>query len=150
MKNRIPPPIYLIVTGVLMWLLSKSQYDPSISIPFATALSRVGYMTGAAIAILAAWQFRRAGTTIDPLRPGKASNLVSGGVFQFSRNPMYLGMVLILIGLEIKLGSAFGLVPLVLFVVLITYLQIKPEEKALKELFGEPYEAYCRRVRRWV
>lgn len=133
-----------------MWLVSLSQYDLAISIPFAAGLSRMFIITGATIAIVAAWQFKRAQTTIDPLKPEKASSLVSNGIFQFSRNPMYLGMVFILIGVELRLGSIFALTILFLFILVITYLQIKPEENALTELFGETYTDYCQKVRRWI
>lgn len=150
MKPKIPPPIYMIIAGVTMWLLSKTGLDIRFSLPFARAISS-GLMTaGAAVAILAAWQFRRARTTIDPLTPSKASSLVTSGVFQFSRNPMYLGMALILLGVALRLGSVLALFVLVGFIALITWVQIKPEEKVLVELFGDSFTDYSANVRRWL
>ena len=82
--------------------------------------------------------------------PSKASQLVTAGVFRVSRNPMYLGMTLLLIGLALWLGSASPWLIPPLFVIIITVAQIIPEEHALGQVFGEPYAAYRRRVRRWV
>ncbi len=150
MNNKIPPPIYMLAAGLLMWLGSSTQFDLSVSIPFASWLARLCVTSGAAIALIAAWQFRKAHTTIDPLKPQNASSLVSGGVFHLSRNPMYLGMALILLGVVIKLGSLISMVILVLFVGLITQFQIKPEERALTKIFGQLYTEYCSKVRRWI
>ena len=150
MKNRVPPPVYLVVSGALMWLVSRSNYDPPLSIPFTPVLSGVCIIAGALIAIVAVFQFRKAQTTVDPLHPDKASALVSAGIFHYSRNPMYLGMAMLLLGLAIKLGSAFALMVLPLFLIVITYLQIKPEEEALTSLFGASYSEYCQQVRRWI
>jgi protein-S-isoprenylcysteine O-methyltransferase Ste14 len=150
MKNTVPPPVYLVLAGALMWLVSRSQYDPSVSVPLAKELSIACFIAGALIAIVAVLQFRKAQTTIDPLHPGKASALVSKGIFRFSRNPMYLGMAFLLLNLALKLESAFALMVLPLFILVITYAQIKPEEVALTSLFGTTYTDYCQRVRRWI
>ena len=150
MNNKIPPPIFMLAAGLLMWLASRTQYDMAVSIPFASWLARVCVTSGALVALIAAWQFRKARTTVDPLKPQNASTLVSGGVFHFSRNPMYLGMALILLGIVIKLGSLLSAIVLLLFVGLITQLQIKPEERALVKIFGKTYTEYCSKVRRWI
>ncbi len=150
MNNKIPPPLVMLAAGVLMWFVSRSQYDVGVAIPFGSWLARVCVTLGAAVALIAAWQFRSARTTIDPLNPQNASSLVSGGIFHLSRNPMYLGMALILLGIVIKLGSLFSLLILMVFVGLITQFQIKPEERALTEIFGQSYTDYCNQVRRWL
>lgn len=150
MKNKVPPPVYLVLAGALMWLVSRSHYDLSVSLPFALELFILCILAGALIAIVAVLQFRKAHTTIDPLHPAKASALVSQGIFRFSRNPMYLGMAFLLLGLAIRLESAFALMVVPLFILVITYVQIKPEEVALTSLFGTTYTEYCRRVRRWM
>ncbi len=150
MKNKVPPPIYLILTGALMWVLAKSPYSLPFLIPYAAPLSGLIILLGAGVAVVAVFQFQQAQTTVDPLRPAKASTLVSTGIFRFSRNPMYLGMLLILVGFSIKLASVLALLALPLFVAVITLLQIKPEEAVLTEIFGEAYLNYCRQVRRWI
>jgi len=95
-------------------------------------------------------RFRRARTTINPMDPGAASQLVTGGIFRISRNPMYLGLALLLAGWGITLGSlTVWLIP-PLFVAYITRAQIIPEERALKARFTGEYREYCRHVARWI
>jgi len=105
---------------------------------------------GLLLNVIAAVQFRRWQTTVSPLSPQKTAAIVKGGVFAISRNPMYLGMLLILSGFAIFLGSAVNLVILIGFVAVITRQQIKPEEEILQEKFGDEYTAYTNAVRRWV
>jgi protein-S-isoprenylcysteine O-methyltransferase Ste14 len=105
---------------------------------------------GVAIAVAAYVRFRQAGTTVSPLDPSNASHLVTDGVFRVSRNPMYLGLVLLLIGWAVWLGSVSPLVVPPLFVVVISLVQIIPEEQALGQRFGEQYLSYRRSVARWI
>ena len=95
-------------------------------------------------------QFRRAGTTVNPLSPGNARRVVTTGVFAWTRNPMYLGMAAALVGLSTWLGTWPALLVAAAFCAYLTRFQIVPEERALHDLFGEPYARYCRRVRRWI
>ena len=113
----------------------------------AGAVPAVAGLVFAAAAML---RFRAARTTINPMDPGKASQLVTGGVYRLSRNPMYLGLTLLLIGWALWLGSASPWVVPPLFALVITVVQIVPEEQALGRLFGEPYAEYRRRVARWL
>ena len=94
--------------------------------------------------------FQRAGTTVSPREIEKASSLVTTGTYAISRNPMYLGLLLVLAAWTIALGQALNLVFPVLFAVLVTVFQIGPEERMLREKFGEAYIAYRKRVRRWI
>ena len=103
-----------------------------------------------AIAVAAFVRFRQIGTTVNPGDPSKASRLVADGVFRFSRNPMYLGLVLLLIGWAVWLASASPWLVPPLFVVVITLVQIIPEERALSRNFGEDYLTYRRSVARWI
>ena len=115
--------------------------------------NRLGWLAaaaGVAIAIAARMRFRKAGTTVNPLDPSKASRLVTDGVFRVSRNPMYLGLVLLLIGWAIWLGSASPWLIPPLFVIVLTVVQIIPEEQALSRRFGEQYLSYRRSVARWI
>lgn len=96
------------------------------------------------------WAFRRHRTTVNPLRPGKASAVVQDGIYRFTRNPMYVGMALLLTAWVTGLGAPLGLLALALFVAFITRFQIQPEERALQAKFGADYAAYCARVRRWL
>ena len=119
-------------------------------IPHAVIFSRVFLVCGFLSGFSGIVAFRRKGTTIDPKKPQKASHLVREGIYQWTRNPMYLGMLLILIGGAIRTGSPFGILPIFLFIFYMTRFQIIPEEKALKKRFGSVYEDYCRKVRRWI
>ena len=150
MRPRIPPPILTVLVALLMWALDRwmplAQWiDPP--------LNRLGGLVaafGAAIAVAAFARFRKVGTTVSPLEPSKASYLVTDGVFRVSRNPMYLGLLLLLIGWAIWLGSASPWLVPPLFVIVLTVVQIIPEERALLQRFGEQYVSYQRSVARWI
>jgi protein-S-isoprenylcysteine O-methyltransferase Ste14 len=150
MKNKIPPPILLLLMGTVMWFIAHSNFSYSVTVPYGLVLGLGLGAFGVLIALLAMRQFRAAQTTVNPLLPESASSLVTSGVFGYSRNPMYVGLLLVSAGWALWLGSLSNIAMMLLFALLITELQIKPEENALKKLFGEDYEAYCRRVRRWV
>ncbi|TMH31976.1 MAG: isoprenylcysteine carboxylmethyltransferase family protein [Betaproteobacteria bacterium] len=140
MRLRIPPPILMLVAAGFMWVLD--HWMP-LARWIAPPWNRV-------IDVAALVRFRKAGTTVNPLDPSKASYLVTEGVFRVSRNPMYLGLVLLLIGWAIWLGSVSSLVVPPLFVIVITVVQIIPEEQALHERFDQEYAPYQRRGARWI
>ena len=102
------------------------------------------------MAVAGVAQFRRHGTTIDPTAPERASALVTTGVFGVTRNPMYLGMTAVLLGLGVWTGNAAALVPALLFVPFITAVQIRAEEAAMRRLFGPAFDAYAARTPRWL
>lgn len=89
-------------------------------------------------------------TTVDPLHPEKASSLVTTGIYQYTRNPMYVGMAFVLIGGLIRIGNPLCLAGVLFFIWYLDRFQIRPEEEALKKQFGEEFEQYCERVGRWV
>lgn len=105
---------------------------------------------GFSLDLAAVLLFHRADTTVSPTNPGSSSALVMGGVFRFSRNPMYLGLVLQLIGWGLWLGSLSPFLVPPLFALAITTLQIIPEEQALTEKFGDDYLRYRTSTRRWL
>jgi protein-S-isoprenylcysteine O-methyltransferase Ste14 len=105
---------------------------------------------GAGIVIAAIISFRRALTTVNPLVPERASALIVSGVYRLSRNPMYLGMALILFGWAILLANALALTLVPVFVAWIDRFQIAPEEEALALRFGADFAAYKASTRRWV
>ncbi len=94
--------------------------------------------------------FFKARTTVNPMRPERSEALVVGGFYRISRNPMYLGMLLILSGYALYLGEGVNVVCLALFVLALNTLQIEPEERVLQQRFGQSYVDYCQRVRRWL
>ena len=150
LEHRIPPPVVLLLAGFLMWLVDRNvpvaRIDVALRVPLAVAIALVGMM----IALAGLIEFRRARTTIDPLHPDAASSLVSNGVYTFTRNPMYLGMLTILVAWAVYLSNVAALVGLPLFVVYMNRFQIVPEERALESRFGAEFSAYRSRVRRWI
>ena len=147
---RIPPPFVMLLAAALMWALHR--WLP-LSNWIATPWNRLGALPGAAgvaIAVAEFTRFRQARTTVNPMDPSKASRLVTHGVFRISRNPMYLGLLLLLIGWAVWLGTASPWLMPPIFVIVITIAQIIPEEQALHKLFGEQYLAYQRSVSRWI
>ena len=99
--------------------------------------------------MLGLFQFHRAKTTTNPIDPDKASNLVVNGIYRYTRNPMYLAMLLLLIGFGLKLGNAFNAITAAGFVYYMNHFQIKREEEALSKLFGKEYSLYLKATRRW-
>ena len=94
--------------------------------------------------------FRKAKTTMNPFKPDTSSALVSHGVYRFTRNPMYVGLLITLLGWAAFLWQPWALFFLPLFVLYITQFQIKPEERVLSSLFGTEYAEYMAKVRRWL
>jgi len=150
LKLKIPPPVYMLLLAGFMWLLNRY-------FPVTAWLTLPWNQTGLALIALsfipamgAFWQFTRFRTTANPHRPEKASTLVTTGVYQCSRNPMYLSLFLLLVGWAIYLGSLSALLLSLLFVCVVTIQQIKPEEQVLEKVFGQEYLSYKQKVRRWV
>ncbi len=151
LELKIRPPLVGLFTGAIMGGLAWCSLAP---LPGQAQWHlRLGMLLiglGLLLVLDAGRMFIRAKTTWKPGTPEKASKLVTCGAYRFSRNPMYLGMLLCLAGWGLGLGDWLGLVPLPLFVLYITLFQIIPEERILKGLFGEEYLEYMRRVRRWL
>jgi protein-S-isoprenylcysteine O-methyltransferase Ste14 len=107
-------------------------------------------LASTALATASASRFRRAGTTLEPVHPDRATVLVTSGANSLTRNPMYLGLTGLLVANAIRMGSWAALIPVAGFVLVVDRLQITAEESALRAKFGEEYEAYCRAVPRWL
>tara|TARA_B100001758_G_C18394912_1_gene605293 strand:+ start:1721 stop:2044 length:324 start_codon:yes stop_codon:yes gene_type:complete len=106
-------------------------------------------MLGLIVILISFRLFKKEKTTINPINIEKASSLVTKGIFKYSRNPMYLGMLLILISIGIKFNFYGGVFIVAMFFFFITYFQILPEEKAMLKLFGKDFIKYKRKTRRW-
>tara|TARA_B100000524_G_scaffold166663_1_gene85143 strand:+ start:30 stop:476 length:447 start_codon:yes stop_codon:yes gene_type:complete len=148
MKTKIPPPILALVMIVLIYL--SSFFIESTTFNYQGSLSVLVLILGLACAIPSFKLFARYKTTISPLKPSDATALVTEGMYRYSRNPMYLGLLLLTIASTIWFGTWFGIIINILFIFLINFLQIIPEEEALLEIFGEEYEEYKKNVRRWI
>ncbi len=147
MKTLIPPPIVTIVFLFVIFF-TKDIFRFSIELP--TLLGYITIVAGLIIIFVAAKQFKAANTTINPTKPETASVLVSNGVFSYSRNPMYLGMLIIIIGFSIIHNLIAIIVFMPLWIIYMINFQIIPEEEAMKILFKEEFLNYSKKTRRWI
>lgn len=151
MNIKIPPPIQTLIASLLMWLLN---YLVPVSVSFGQGLASLLIVVLLGIACLlllpAVVSFWKSNTTVNPLRPEKATFLVVEGVYRFTRNPMYLGMASILCAWGVYLANPICMIILLLYIYVMNEIQIKPEERALEKLFGGEYQSYCKKVRRWI
>ena len=148
MKTKIPPPILALSMIGLIYLSSLIVIP--ITFKYQGAFSILGIIIGLACAIPSFRLFARYKTTISPLTPSESTVLVTEGMYRYSRNPMYLGLLLLTFSSTIWFGTWLGLILNIMFIFLINFLQIIPEEEALQEIFGEEYADYKKKVRRWV
>lgn len=150
LELKIPPLVVGVLIAACMWLVSWAQ--PALAFTFA--LHRIVAVSlglaGVAIAGWAIVSFGRASTTINPMKPDASSSLVTSGIYAFTRNPMYLGLLVALVGWVLFLSNALAFLLLPAFVVYMNRFQIEPEERALTTLFGHEFVAYTSRVRRWI
>ncbi|HVL56435.1 MAG TPA: isoprenylcysteine carboxylmethyltransferase family protein [Burkholderiaceae bacterium] len=149
LELKIPPPAVVAIAAAAMWLLPAVATTPRLG-PLHAWWAAALAAAGAAVALAGVIEFRRAHTTIDPRRPSAASALVVQGIYRYTRNPMYLGMLIVLLGWAVYLAKLSAFLALPLFVWYLTVFQIRPEERALRERFGAEFDAYAARVRRWV
>jgi protein-S-isoprenylcysteine O-methyltransferase Ste14 len=149
LDHKVPPPVVALVTGAAMWAGAWKAAALPVS-PILRHAVAVGLaIFGLAVAGLGKLAFRKAKTTTNPRKPGMASTIVSGGVYRYTRNPMYLGVTAMLLGWAAYLAVPWAFLGPVLFVAYITRFQIIPEERELRSKFGNEYADYQRRVGRW-
>ena len=149
LELRVPPPVVALLVAAAVWgvvFLVPPSSVPSFRVAVALGLAVVA-LAFSASGVLA---FRRAKTTKNPMKPEAASSLVVTGVYQVTRNPMYVGLAFLLLAWAVFLWSAWALVGPLAFVAYISRFQIAPEERVLAKLFGAEYLAYKARVRRWL
>lgn len=142
---KLPPLLLLVLAAAAMAGLPDARRFAAPVLP-CLALALVG----AGISLAGVLAFRRARTTVDPMHPDAASALVAGGIYRFTRNPMYLGFAVLLLAWGLYLSKLSALAMLALFMLYLTRFQIRPEEAALRQRFGAAFEAYAARVGRWL
>lgn len=150
LDHKIPPPLVGALVAAAMW--GVCTLGPQLSLPPTLKVVVVALLgvAGAAFDLSGLLAFRAARTTINPLKPERASALVTGGVYRITRNPMYVGMLLFLLAWAVYLSAVTPFAGPLLFALYITRFQIRPEERVLKANFGAHYLAYASRVRRWL
>lgn len=150
LETLVPPPVVAALAATLMWVVARAWPELRMDIPAARWIALALAAPGLLLDFAGVLAFLRARTTVNPMRPHKARELVTGGLYAWTRNPMYLGWIPILAGWAIYLEHPLTLLVVPLFVAYLTRFQIIPEERALTAAFGEAYREYSRRVRRWV
>ena len=150
LELKLPPPLLAVITAALMYGIARFSgnaitYD-NTQILLLCVLVGLGFL----IDMMALISFRRARTTILPFCPERSSTLVISGVYRFSRNPMYLGLMMIITGWAFFLGSVWNVFIWIGCFMYLTVFQIKPEERVLLNVFGEEYQHYLSTVRRWI
>lgn len=150
LDTLIPPPVVALTLAFCMWFAAPASarglLSPTLRLVVGLALA----LSGAAIAIAGSRAFKRAGTTTNPLNPHNASTLVTGSIYRLTRNPMYVGVTLVLVGFGFWLWWWPAILGPIVFVGFIDRFQIQPEERVLRDKFGTAYADYCARVRRWI
>lgn len=147
LKNKIPPPVIALICLAGIYLTRNlARVESSVQTWVAAAI----FAAAVILMVFAVREFKKRETTINPLQPETSTALVTSGVFERSRNPMYLGLLGIQLAAAIYLGALTAVVILPLFVLYMNLFQIAPEEAAMEKLFGDEFAAYRSRVRRWI
>jgi protein-S-isoprenylcysteine O-methyltransferase Ste14 len=150
MLSPIPPPAVAVLIAGAMWGVSLTT--PSLAVP--ASIRVVAAVTialaGGIVSLSGVISFRRARTTVNPMKPETASSLVTTGIYRFTRNPMYVGLLFVLVAWAVFLSTAWAFVGPLVFVLYINRFQIAPEERVLSAMFGTAYSAYKLKVRRWL
>ncbi|MGH7257695.1 MAG: methyltransferase family protein [Nitrospiraceae bacterium] len=150
LELKVPPVAVVLCVAALMWLASWAFPTFEFTVPARQILSLSVAVVGVVISGSGVVSFRRARTTVNPLKPESASTLVRSGIYLLTRNPMYLGLLVILLGWAIFLANALAFVLLPAFILYMNRFQIEPEERALASLFGQAFVSYKSCVRRWL
>lgn len=154
LELKIPPLLLMLLFALGMWLLAPltAPLSTQLALPalYTTVLALCLAMTGIAVVLAGVLAFRHAKTTVDPRLPQQSSSLVLVGIYRYSRNPMYLGFLLLLAAFACYLQSLLALALLPLFVLYLNQFQIKPEERFLGQKFGQDFQVYMKQVRRWL
>lgn len=150
LELKIPPPLVATLIAIAMWGLSIIA--PTLELPtqYRVAAAIAIALVGGAFSIAGVLSFRRARTSVSPMKPELASTLVSSGIYRITRNPMYVGMSFVLVAWAVFLAAPWLLLGPLVFCFYIGSFQIAPEEKALSKIFGAEYAAYKAKVRRWL
>ena len=150
LELKVPPPLVAALAAFQMWGLSQVFLSPSFDLQYKLETAIFIAALGLLVDFFALFSFIAAKTTVNPLKPEHTSALVKTGVYQYTRNPMYVGNFIFLTAYLVWLGSPVNALCLVLYVLYMNVCQIQPEERVLQSMFGDEYVEYCQNVRRWV
>jgi protein-S-isoprenylcysteine O-methyltransferase Ste14 len=150
LELKVPPPVVAVLAAGFIWGASRAVPTLGFTLPHRNAFFVALLLAGIFVAISGVTAFRRAKTTVNPLKPEQASTLVRSGIYRYTRNPMYLGLLLALLGWALFVSNVIAFVLLSAFVLYLNRFQIAPEERVLASKFGQEFAAYKAKVRRWL
>lgn len=150
LERKIPPAVVFIILIVIINRVSHEFTSLTLALPLNALVFAVCFILAGFVGVAGVYEFHRANTTIHPVKVEDASTVVQTGIFAYTRNPMYLGLFLLLFGYAYWHQNVLAIVFAFTFIPYMTRFQITPEERALEKLFGEQYRQYKQRVRRWI
>jgi protein-S-isoprenylcysteine O-methyltransferase Ste14 len=150
LELRVPPLAVVLIAALLMWMLARRTPRLDWVTHWRLAAALLLLAAGLVVAIAGVLEFRRARTTVNPMKPEATASMVCSGIYRHTRNPMYLGMVLVLAAWAVWLASLIAFAVLPAFVLYLNRWQIEPEERVLAGRFAGEFAAYRRSVRRWL
>ena len=150
LELKVPPVALAALTGLCMWLAAWAWPAAAVDLPFSRPAALLLAAAGTIVCVLGVARFRRHETTVLPHRPEDTARLVTDGIYGYTRNPMYVGMLMVLAGWGLWLNHLAAAVFLPLCAFWLQWFQIVPEERAMAAKFGHDYRAYRSRVRRWI
>lgn len=150
LELKVPPVALFILVLVASYFSAQQLSTGAIGMPFKLVVLGVGIVLSGVIGLAGVWEFRKQKTTVNPIKVETASSVVDSGIFGYTRNPMYLGLFILLFCFGYFFQNIFSVLLSFAFVIYMNQFQIKPEERALEQLFGAEYVDYKQKVRRWV
>ena len=150
MKLKIPPVVVTLISVLLMWLVAKQNLLMDLTIDVSALVTILLGLLSIVIGLIGVGQFSKNKTTVNPHKPENSSKLVDDGIYKYTRNPMYLALVIGLIAVGFYLKSMLSFVFIPIFIWFMNTYQIKPEEEMLIQIFGDKYRKYLETVRRWI
>jgi protein-S-isoprenylcysteine O-methyltransferase Ste14 len=150
LELKIPPVIVLLVLAIMMWFSAKNFPFLTLNFDFNVVIAAFVAAFGCGMVMVGSRSFHRVGTTVNPMKPEATTSLVTEGVYRFSRNPIYLGLAMILSSWGVYLSDLLSLIFVCFFIMYMNHFQIQPEERILHKLFGSCFERYKHQVRRWL
>ena len=150
LELKVPPLAIVLVLAGAMWFAARQLPSLAVTLPWRHGLAITISGVGILFLLAGIYAFQKAKTTLNPTTPNATSSIVASGVYRVSRNPMYVGFLLALTGWAVFLSHPLPFLFLPVYVVYMNRFQISPEERALSAKFGEDYDQYTQRIRRWL
>jgi len=144
-------PILLVALFVsLMFSIDAGNMVDSYHFQYQSHISLLLFFAGMLVLLVSGYSFKKANTTVNPMTPEKSTQLVTAGVYRYSRNPMYVVFLMWLVAAALFIGNPLSFLLLPVFIIMVNRLYIYPEEQALEKLFDDEFRGYKGEVRRWL